>query len=268
VHEVRLRAGLTLKELSARMTDAGAPVDARTIGAWERGPQEPRPSTVIGVLEQVLDLPPDTLLVRLSGRTRDPEAFDLRRLLRPERLYYVTTAIRQHVQVDAAGRVASIETTQSIRALFSGVTMCVFAHAADGTERMQVRPVAGCDTRHWWPPTRGLQQVRIGLPGPALQAGEERTFTYRVDHTYQGPDRQPTPEERRHQAHGTPTLRKLEMRVSFPGPRFTVRRCIWLSRGTAPLTGSGSTLLGRDGPLWTWANPTEETYGASWDLPL
>lgn len=267
VREARLRAGLTMKELSQRLDRAGAPVDPKTIGAWERGPQEPRPSALVTVLERTLGLHKDTLLVRLGDRTRDREAYDLRRHLRPERLYYVTTAISQHVAVGADGRVTSIETAQRIRALVSGVTMCVFAHADDPHEQVHVRAVQGCVTDYWWPRTRGLPQVRIGLTGEPLRAGGEREFRYRVDHTWTGDDRPAAPAERRHRANGTPTLDRLTIQATFATPGFVLRRCTWLNRHAEPLSGSGHRLLGRTSRPLVWKEPREETYGISWELP-
>lgn len=268
VREARLRAGLTKADLSRRLAAAGCPVDAKTVGAWERGPQEPRPSALITVLERTLDLEPGTLLVRLGDRTRDREAYDLRRNLRPERLLYVTTSIDQHVIVGADGRVASIVTTQRIRALVSGVTMCVFAHADHPQEQVHVRAVAGCVTDRWWPRTRGLSQVRIGLRGEPLHAGDQREFRYRVDHTWVGGAVPAAPSERRHRANGTPTLDSLTMRATFATPGFVLRRCTWVNRHAEPLSGSGGRLLGRTSRPLVWNKPREDTYGISWELPL
>lgn len=267
VRQARERAGLTKIGLSRRLAAAGAPVDPKTIGAWERGPQEPRPSTLITVLERTLGLQQDTLRVRLGDRTRDREAYDLRRHLRPERLFYVTTAIDQHVFVGADGRVTSIETTQRVRALVSGMTMCVFTHADDPYEDVQVRAVAGCETNYWWPRTRGLLHVRIGLTGPPLHAGEERALRYRVDHTWTGPRVPATPGERCHKANGTPTLERLTIRASFAEPGFRLRRCTWLTRHAEPLAGTGGRLDGTTSKPLTWKDPREETYGISWELP-
>lgn len=268
VGEARLRAGLTKADLSRRLAAAGSPVDAKTISAWERGPQEPRPSALLTVLEQTLGLEPGTLLVRLGDRTRDREAYDLRRHLRPERLNYVTTAIAQDVTVDADGRVASIETAQRVRALVSGMTMCVFAHTDHPHEQVRVRAVDGCVTDSWWPRTRGLSQVRIGLRGQPLRAGEQREFRYRVDHTWTGGAVPATPEERRHRANGTPTLDRLTIRATFATPGFVLRRCTWINRHAEPLSGSGGTLLGRTSRPLVWKYPREDTYGISWELPV
>lgn len=114
----------------------------------------------------------------------------------------------------------------------------------------------------------GVLQIRIGLPGDPLRAGEQRTFRYRVEHTYCGPGGPATPDERRHRANGTPTLERLEIRASFAAPGFTVRRCTWLNRHADPLSRSGRVLLGRHSPVWVWRDPREHTYGISWDRPV
>lgn len=265
----RERAGLgTRRALSEALAAAGVAVDPRTLAAWEAGAREPGPTFVIRVLEQVVRLPEGALLVRLSGRSRDPKAFDLRRLLRPERLNYVTTGIRQHVQVGPDGRVESIETFQRIRALFSGVDTCVFAYADEDGERIKVTALSECDTDEWWPRIQGVRQVRIGLHGDPLCSGDEREFAYRTEYRYVGPDHVPaTPAELRHLGNGTPTLELFEMDVTFARPGCTVRRCMWLKRGAPPLVQRVWNLTGTESPVMTWPMPRELAYGATWAVP-
>ena len=268
VRVARQRAGLTKKALAESLAAEGAPTNPRTITAWEEKSQEPWPGPSIAVLERVLRLERDTLLIRLTGRSRGADAYDPRRPATARWLDFVTTSVSQRIHVGPDGRVGFVETTQRIRAMVPGATTDYVRHTQEEMERVRVRPLSGCRVGNWWLARKGLMQVQIMPEGDPMRAGEERTFRYRVDHTRLGrPGGPPTPEERRHRGNGTPTLRTLEMETVFVVAGCTVRQCTWINRHADPLPSRREPVRGLRSRRMEWSQPREHTYGIAWELP-
>lgn len=267
VRTARERAGLTKKALSESLAAAGAPANPRTISAWEEKSQRPSAGASVAALERVLGLERDTLLIRLSGAGRPAAAGGRRRPAAPGRFDFATISVSQRVNIDANGRVAFVEATQRIRAMVPGATTYHFRHAEEETERVRVRALSGCQVGNWWLAAQGLMQVQIMPEGGPMRAGEERTFRYRVDHTYLvRPAGPAAPAERRHRGNGTPTLRTLEMEAVFATPGWTVRQCTWINRDADPLSSCPEPVRGLRSRRMEWSQPREHTYGLSWEL--
>ena len=268
LRRAREHAGLTKKRLCELLAAEGAPIGPRRITAWEETGQEPGFGWPVEVLEQVLGLAEYTLVIRMTGRTRDQDADGHRRTAPAGWFDFVTTSVSQRVHVDADGRVAYVETTQRVRAMVSGATTYYFRYTQEDTERVRVSALSGCEVGNWWPQAKGLMQAQIMLEGDPMPAGDERTFRYRVDHTHFGRRGLPaTALERQHRGNGTPTLHRLEMEAVFAACGCTVRQCTWINRHADPLPSRRELVPGRRSRRIEWRQPREHAFGIVWELP-
>ena len=161
VRVARQRVRLTQRELSDKLAAAGTPTPTQVLSAYENGHREPSPEQAYS-LEEVLDLPEGTLLLRLRGSS--PEARDLYARFSPESLCYVTTMAAEHVHVGRQGAVERIEVTRRIRALREMRTCFVVYDEATAREagpgRGEARVHPRCRAAARRGPGRGAARAR------------------------------------------------------------------------------------------------------------
>lgn len=260
VRAARQRIRLTQRELSDKLTTAGTPAPTRIVGAWENGHREPSVEEVYA-LEEALDLPEHTLLLRLRGTSR--EARDLYARFSPESLFYVTTMVTEHVHVGPTGAVERIEVTRRIRALHPTRT-CFVAHAEDDARhRVRVEARLGCTTGNRRPLMKDRVEVRLELDTP-MAADEERTVRYDTVHTYYGGQ---TRQDREHRHNGTHMHTLIAITASFATAGVRITRSTSRDRNAAPEDVESWVLPRRKSPLMRWRYPGEVGCTVSWELP-
>jgi transcriptional regulator with XRE-family HTH domain len=255
----RQRIRLTQKELSDKLGTAGTHAPARIVGAWENGYREPSVDEVYA-LEEALDLPEHTLLLRLRGAS--PEARDLYARFSPESLFYVTTMVTEHVHVGLTGAVERIEVTRRIRAL-RPMRTCFVAHAEDnGRHRIRVVPRLGCTTGNRRPLMKDRVEVRLELDTPMV-ADEERILRYDTVHTYYGGQ---TRQDQEHRHNGTHMHTLIAITASFATTGVRITMSTGRDRNAAPVDVQSYVLCRRKSPLMQWRYPGEVGCIVSWEL--
>lgn len=189
--------GLTLERLRFHLARRGVQVGLSSLSSWQNGHSRPRTAAslrAVRVLEDVLALPPRSLLRLLAATDADPRSGQVRRAgvadLAPvaelldevpgSRARDVELVSVQHkVAVDARRRTTSLWTRSTVRALRDGVDRYVARYYGNPScvpARVRPRPLGNCRLGRFVPHADAPVLVYELLFDHVLRAGDTWVF--------------------------------------------------------------------------------------------
>ncbi|MGP3984179.1 helix-turn-helix domain-containing protein [Streptomyces sp. KR80] len=262
-------SGLSLERIQHRLARRGLRISASTLSNWQTGRSRPeRPDSIraLHVLEQLLELPRDSLLrlvgprrprgrwtAHVPGSVRYDALFDdharltaiLADVTQADDRRYLAVSAQDRVTLDADGRFRLIVVQQVITALVDGVESCsVFFHAEDGPVPEIVAMPVGCRIgRRRTDPAAG-----IAVAEALLDCRLDRGDVFLLEYGFRFTDAVGDPADYYYRAFRKP-CRQYLLRVEFDPAALPVR-CFGFraTRIGAPFADSGPLACQRGRP--------------------